>query len=286
MLNKTIDWVKSTEKAACRFYEKAQEQFGYDRELEALLGELAGDERKHYEMVSVACALSGGMPDLPPGISVDTAAMREIGSRLRQCEKRLEAGELKKDDLVDAIVTIEFSECNEIFLYAITVMKAFPGEFRKAANEIKKHKVRIETFLKGRPEYSAHLDTIRKLPEPGDERILVVDDEAAMIDLYEVFLSQIGTVETAVNGVEALAKMEGKPFSAVVTDIDMPVMNGLELYSTVTRRHPALKDRFIFVTGSFDDSRTRFFKDNKLKYLMKPVSIKDIKKAVLDIIER
>lgn len=287
MINKTIEWVKSTEKATQRFYEKALESFGDDRELAVLLRHLAEDEKKHHEMVTVANDLSGGVSDIPQGISIDAEAMSTIGAAIRLCEKRLEAGELTKTELIDAIVTIEFSECNDIFLYAVTVLKALPGEFRKAVVEIRKHLARIEAFLKGKPEHSGHLDKIKSLPAPSCESILVVDDEEGMIDVFEAFLSQVGTVESAANGVEALEKITRSPFfSVIVTDVDMPLMGGIELYRKTSERYPALKERFVFLSGAIDPARLQFFRENNLKYFMKPVSIKDIKTAVRDILEK
>lgn len=285
MINKTIEWVESTEKAAQRFYEKALETFRDDTELAELLRHLAEDEKKHYEMVSVASGFTGKSLEFPQGVSIDPEVMSGIGTALRHCEKRLEAGKLTKTELIDAIVTIEFSECNEIFLYVITVMKAFPGEFRNAIAEIRKHKARIERFFAGKPEYAQYLERIRSLPDTGGERILVVDDEEGMLDVYEAFLSQIGAVESAVNGVEALAKISKNPsYSAIVTDVDMPAMDGIELYRAVCEKFPALKDRFVFLTGTMDPSKASFFRENNLKYILKPVSIKDIKTAVYGII--
>lgn len=285
MISKTIDWVKSTEKAAQRFYEKALETFRYDEEIAVLLRDLAEDEKKHHEMVSAARGLSGKGADLYREASIDPELMRGIGSALRRCEKSLEAGELTKDGLIDAIVTIEFSECNEIFLYTITVLNAFPGEFRKAVAEIRKHKVRIENFLAGKPEYAQYIERIRSLPDASAARVLVVDDEEGMLNVYEAFLSQVGTVDIAVNGLEALAKISKNPsYAAIVTDVDMPAMDGLELYREVCDKFPALKDRFVFLTGTISPSRSSFFSKNNLKYLLKPVSIKEIKTAVSGII--
>ncbi len=287
MFDNTIDWVKSTEKTAQRFYEKALESFGDDAELAVLLKHLAEDEKKHHEMVSVASGLAGKVVEIPRGATVDPEVMSGIGTALRLCENRLTAGRLTKDGLIDAMVTIEFSECNEIFLYVITVMKAFPGEFRNAVAEIKRHKNRIEKFLADKPEYAEYLDRIRLLPDPAGERILVVDDEEGMLDVYEAFLSQTAMVESAVNGGEALEKIKKRPsYSAIVTDVDMPVMDGTELYMNVCEQFPQLKDRFIFLTGTLDHSRSSFFKKNNLRCLMKPVSIMDIKTAVLDIIAK
>jgi pilus assembly protein CpaE len=63
------------------------------------------------------------------------------------------------------------------------------------------------------------------------EKILCVDDEDAIRKLCTVYLAKRGyRVEAVSNGVEALKLIEGKgPPDLVVTDVNMPLMNGLEL---------------------------------------------------------
>jgi len=63
------------------------------------------------------------------------------------------------------------------------------------------------------------------------EKILCVDDEDAIRKLCTVYLAKRGyLVEAVANGVEALRLVETKgPPDLVVTDVNMPLMNGLEL---------------------------------------------------------
>jgi two-component system KDP operon response regulator KdpE len=61
-------------------------------------------------------------------------------------------------------------------------------------------------------------------------RILVVDDEAAIRKVVRDALEKAGNeVETAVDGEEAATLFDGAPFDLVVTDLNMPKMDGLEL---------------------------------------------------------
>ncbi|NLI83638.1 MAG: diguanylate cyclase [Deltaproteobacteria bacterium] len=61
-------------------------------------------------------------------------------------------------------------------------------------------------------------------------RILVVDDEKQVCEILEEFLSQMGhEVGTAKDGVEALERLKNGSFEIVITDIDMPRMDGIEL---------------------------------------------------------
>jgi two-component system, chemotaxis family, chemotaxis protein CheY len=70
--------------------------------------------------------------------------------------------------------------------------------------------------------------------------ILIVDDSAMMRSLIKraVTLSgaAISTLHEAANGQEALAVLEQHPLDVVFTDINMPVMNGMELLQAMVGR--------------------------------------------------
>lgn len=63
----------------------------------------------------------------------------------------------------------------------------------------------------------------------ADPRVLVVDDEASLRDFVRRNLDVRGyRVETAANGLEALAHLKRQPFDLVILDLMMPHMDGLE----------------------------------------------------------
>jgi two-component system chemotaxis response regulator CheY len=71
-------------------------------------------------------------------------------------------------------------------------------------------------------------------------RILVVDDEAHIVQVVALKFRNAGLdVDTAGDGDEALAMLEGGRYDLVVTDLQMPVMSGIELARAMAAR-PAL----------------------------------------------
>ena len=61
-------------------------------------------------------------------------------------------------------------------------------------------------------------------------RILVVDDSASMRQMVTFALTSAGfSVEEAEDGQDALGRAQGQRFNAVVTDVNMPRMDGIEL---------------------------------------------------------
>src|SRR3954471_17437129 len=79
------------------------------------------------------------------------------------------------------------------------------------------------------------------MPRPGDSSyraaVLVVDDEAAIRDSLHMILEYEGyRVEEAANGSQALSKVADRAPDAVVLDIKMPEMDGLELLKALRER--------------------------------------------------
>ncbi len=71
----------------------------------------------------------------------------------------------------------------------------------------------------------------------GKLKILVVDDSQSIRELLMTLLSHEGhRCESAVNGVEAMEKAALRHFDAVVTDVQMPGMDGIALTEELTRR--------------------------------------------------
>ena len=66
------------------------------------------------------------------------------------------------------------------------------------------------------------------------KRILVVDDSAAVRQSVSYVLDQAGyEIVQAVDGRDALTKMDGSPFHLVLTDVNMPNMDGIELTAKI-----------------------------------------------------
>ncbi|WP_448202860.1 response regulator [Azospirillum sp. sgz302134] len=89
-----------------------------------------------------------------------------------------------------------------------------------------------------------------RLGEDDGAAILLVDDEDSVRAYLKLALEEAGcTVTEAADGVEALARWDecGGLFDAVVTDVSMPRMNGLDLARALEERNPGL--RILFLTG-------------------------------------
>src|SRR5436309_3371182 len=81
----------------------------------------------------------------------------------------------------------------------------------------------------------------RPFPEYRMTRILVVDDDRPQAAEYGVLLRHAGCeVTVAGNGREAMDLLRHDVPDVVLTDLDMPEMDGLELVQAIRRDYPAL----------------------------------------------
>lgn len=121
--------------------------------------------------------------------------------------------------------------------------------------------------------------------DPLTRRILVVDDDAAMLDVMSRTLSLNSyEVDTARTVEEALPLALTGRHHGILLDLILPDANGLFLYRKLAREDPSLSSRVIFVTGMLDRTEVRRFRKlvhNRL--LLKPFDLYDLLKAVKDV---
>src|SRR5207249_10955670 len=119
-----------------------------------------------------------------------------------------------------------------------------------------------------------HLTTDQFTPADSRAlRVLIVDDEASVRKAMAAVLAQLGLpCETAAGGEEALHILETSQIDAVISDLQMPGMSGLELLTKVRQSHPQLV--FLMVTG-VDDVRVgvQAMQQGADDYIVKPLQV-------------
>ena len=111
----------------------------------------------------------------------------------------------------------------------------------------------------------------------GRGRVLLVDDEPALLEIMAEVLQEAGfTVETAKDGLQALARIEANEPEVVVADVEMGVMSGYELCRRV-RASGRDSIPFLFCSGlGSPDSRVEGLQAGADDYLVKPVTSEEL----------
>lgn len=112
-------------------------------------------------------------------------------------------------------------------------------------------------------------------------QILVVEDDQDMRDfIQEILLEKGYAVTTAAHGQEALEKLDEFPFPIVVSDLKMPVMDGITLLDKINSRE-VLKPFVILITafGDIDDA-IQLINRGAYDYIIKPFKLEQLLIAV------
>jgi DNA-binding response OmpR family regulator len=115
-----------------------------------------------------------------------------------------------------------------------------------------------------------------------NDAILVVDDDPNSLDIVRTFLeSRSYTVFTAIDGKDALAKLEEVRPALMLLDVMMPGMDGWEV-ARVVKNHPNFKDvRVIMLTARSDfTDKHQGLRAGADDYIVKPIRLDELARRV------
>jgi len=117
-------------------------------------------------------------------------------------------------------------------------------------------------------------------------RVLVAEDEPAILDMLERFLAEEGAAVTGVrDGQEAWEQLAKGNFDLVLADLRMPRLDGRGLYDRIARHRPELLPRVVFATGDVLRQETlRFLEDVPNLILLKPLDLGNMRRALSEVL--
>ncbi len=121
------------------------------------------------------------------------------------------------------------------------------------------------------------------MPAASAINALIVDDQLTMRALIRSTLQQMGVtnVRDAGDGEEALARLAERPANLIISDYNMPKMDGLGLLRAVRANPATQKAAFIMLTGRADkDLVQRAAQFGANNYLVKPFTLMSLKEKI------
>jgi two-component system response regulator AtoC len=129
-----------------------------------------------------------------------------------------------------------------------------------------------------------------------EKKILIVDDEFNSRTLLAQLFQEDGySADTAENGKTALEALKSTPFDILITDIRMPVMDGIELFHRAKEMYPHMPVILFTAYGTIE-AAVKALKEGVFHYLEKPVNfdllnhtvqqaleIQDLKKEIINL---
>jgi two-component system chemotaxis response regulator CheY len=122
----------------------------------------------------------------------------------------------------------------------------------------------------------------------GTYSCLVVEDSPMMRQLIVLALSRVRNLKVteADDGVDGLRKLAGGKFDIIITDINMPIMDGLKLVKRV-RSDPTHKDVpiVIITTEGSNEDRARALQLGANAYVTKPIQAPQVIAKVKELLK-
>lgn len=120
-----------------------------------------------------------------------------------------------------------------------------------------------------------------------DIKVLVVDDNALVLDLIAKGLEPLGEVETAGDGADALLKVVEDPPDLILCDYRMPGLDGRQLYEKLRGRSQSRHIPFIFLASRGDiEEKLRPAVDGVEEFIAKPFFARDLVRSAKNVLDR
>jgi CheY-like chemotaxis protein len=211
---------------------------------------------------------------------LDRQTRNSVESLLDRFERLLARTAVSRKDVIEYIARAESSELNPVFLYVADEYRRTSREGERITGEIQRHLSHIQSFIDDLPRDLRPSVDVSTLPFVGETRFLVLDDRGALRKLLASLLARRGAVDTAGEGHEALERLREHFHDAIVSDLHMPGMDGLEFYRRAVAYDAHLKGRFLFYSADVSPERERCLKDNGICLLRKPFDLPAFGKAI------
>ncbi len=158
-----------------------------------------------------------------------------------------------------------------------------PDEIKAVEERYQEERTRLDTAItktEGQIKDLQAKKTVKKRP------ILLVDDEKNIRLTLSQSLEPLGLpIQTAVNGEEALQKIQEAEFGLLLLDLKMPGMDGMDVLRRVRERWPAMPVIIITAHGTIE-SAVDAMKIGAVDFIQKPFSPREIRELVTKVLQR
>ena len=284
VLNELVDWLVVIESLAHDVYKATAEALHADLEMSRFVAQLADNEKQHAELMTRIRDVVAKQTDAPsPDIRLDATVREKVETPFRRLQAEVASGTITRKSAMALIAEVEFTEWNDIFLYVLDKFGKQGREMEMISATIQEHKRSIEAFIaKLPPQVRPELD-VANLSNIWDIRLLLVDDSRMVRELLVGILKSVGQVTATENGEQALKATRAHFFDAVVSDIRMPGISGIDFHRQAVAEHPDLQNRFVFISFDPSEHEAKYLTDHQIPLVLKPFYAEELTKAVYRI---
>jgi len=281
MMQDVVSWLREVENLASSVYLAAAEVCADKPEHVNFFNRLAKDEAWHCHLMGSASEILREQEHMPIcDVLVDDEIKLHVEAPLRSLLEKIKKDCATEQNILEALVKSETSEWNEVFLYVIAVCTQISPAFQYVASAIQAHESRIERYIESVSTDPELKNILSALPKIWTSHLLVVEDDPVIRHFFKHIMSRYGTVITAENGEEGLKAVDQQFFDVIVTDVDMPILDGISFLERACKKHPHLKAHFVVCTGRLTERVSNVALEHGVSVLEKPVRISKIRSAI------
>lgn len=239
------------------------------------------------------------------GSIIITAELQEISNENHLLEIRVKDSGIGISKEMQTSIFEEFSQENS------SIEKRFGGSglglaITKRLTELLQGEIKVESEQGKGSEFIFTIPVI-KLSETREEpereertealidekslmtsgmRALIVDDEPGQLSLTEEVARSMGfEIETAENGKEAIEKLKNIDFDIVLTDIQMPILDGFQLIKEIRNNEAYKNIPVIALSGRTDIKKGVYTQLGFNNKLLKPYKPNDLKRSIAQVLD-
>ena len=284
-MQETITWLIEIESSAADLYAEAAAVFRDDQDLSGFLALMSAEEHDHIKLLQQARGNIADSEIKRACFYFDDHFRQKIEAPFFRARRLLRDGDLTKAAMIDILAEAEFSEWNELFLYILDSLKVLAEDIQKAVAEIDQHRKHVQEFILSLPDGDSLIQRVRRLSRTGGKRALIVEDNNAVARMLEALVADNVEAVIARNGREGLSWIQRGHFDLIVATVEMPEMNGIEMYRKAMETDPSLHLRFIFFTGTDNPQHLKFIRDSKALMLPKPSRVRLISEMMNEVLD-
>ncbi len=280
-----ITWLIGVETSAANVYAEAAIVFREDEDFSKFLSLMSLEEREHEKVLHEANAAISDDEMKRASFHFDDHFRNKIEAPFTRAWRLLKDGALTKNAMVNVLAEAEFSEWNEVLIYTLDILNVLDEEIQKFISDIEQHRKSAQEYIAALPDGDSILQRVRRLPPPGSKRVLIVESNHTVARMLEALAEDQVEVFIASNGQDGISYLRQGHFDLIVSEIDLPIMNGVEMYKLALEKDPTIGSRFLFFTGSENPEYLDFVRSSKILMLPKPSPVRLICDMMNDVLE-
>lgn len=276
-----ISWLRQTEDRVGSLYFQAAKAFGDDVDFSSFLSQLAEDERSHAQFMSaILSSLAEVKARIVLDIALDSKTRDRVETPLEKFQNHLAGKSISKRCVIEYMARAESSELNPVFLYIVEEFSGLSRESERMTAEIQSHLSHIQDFIDSLDRQLKPSIDVATFPDVWENKFLVVDDHESLRKLVASLLARRGSVETVADGSEGLDKVREHFYNGIVSDIEMPGLDGLEFYDKAVEYDSKLKGHFLLYSANMTPEQEAYLKKNRLNFLRKPFGLNEFHESM------